>query len=40
MNNRFILYFPKQSNLRITKNSGVITFTAIAAKIYNALLLN
>ena len=35
-----ILPFPKEADLRIAKNYQGITFTSIAAKIYNALLLN
>ena len=34
------LLFPKKGNLRITKNYRGITLTAIAAKVYNTLLLN
>ena len=36
----YILPFPKKSDLEITKNYRVITFTSIAAKIYNARLFN
>ena len=36
----YIIPFPKKSDLEITKNYQGITFTSIAAKIYNALLLN
>ena len=35
-----ILPFPKKGDLGIAKNYQSITFTSIAAKIYNALLLN
>ena len=35
-----ILPFPKKGDLRISKNCCGITLTSIAAKIYNALLLN
>ena len=35
-----ILLFLKKGKLRITKNYSGITLTAIAAKVYNALLLN
>ena len=35
-----ILPFPKKGDLRIAKNYWGITLTSIAAKIYNALLLN
>ena len=35
-----ILLFPRRSDLRIVKNYGGITLTSIAAKAYNALLLN
>ena len=36
----FIVPFPKQGNLGITKNHRGIILTSIAAKIYNDLLLN
>ena len=35
-----ILLFPKNGDLGITKNNRGITLTAIAAKVYNAMLLN
>ena len=35
-----ILPFPKKGDLRLAKNYQGITFTSIAAKIYNALLQN
>ena len=35
-----ILPFPKKGDLGITKNYRGITLTAIAAKVYNALLLS
>ena len=35
-----ILPFTKKSDLGITKNDRSITLTAIAAKVYNALLIN
>ena len=35
-----ILLFPKKGNLAIAKNYWGITINSIAAKIYNALLLN
>ena len=34
-----IPYFPKRGNLRINKNCRGITLTAIAAMVYNAMLL-
>ena len=37
---RSILLFPKKGDLRLAKNYRIITFTSIAAKIYNALLRN
>ena len=40
MDKRLHLYFPLKRWLGISKNYGVITLTFIAAKIYNALLLN
>ena len=36
----YILPFPKKGDLRFTKNYRGITFTSVAAKIYNALLRN
>ena len=38
--NSCILLFLKKGDLRITKNYRGITLTVIAAKVYNALLLN
>ena len=35
-----IIHFPKKGDLRFAKNYRGITPTAIAAKIYNTLLLN
>ena len=40
MGKRLHPLFPKKGNLGITKNDRDITLTAIAAKVYNALLLN
>ena len=40
MDKRCILLFPKKGDLRIIKNYSGITLTSIAAKVYNALLLN
>ena len=40
MDKGWILPFPKKSDLGIAKNYRGITFTSIAAKIYNALLLD
>ena len=35
-----VLHFPKKGDLGITKSFGGMTLTAIAAKVYNVLLLN
>ena len=36
----WILPMPKKGDHRVTKNKKVTALTAIAAKVYNALLLN
>ena len=36
----YILYFLKKGDFGITKNCRGLTFTTIADKVYNALLLN